>query len=92
MTTRVIPAEVALAAKRGFIRTTYQAYAATLSSATVTAGTILSVIDNPEPKVLIATALAAVLTPPLAGLVSYFSITSRGIPGDYRAAVDQEVG
>lgn len=83
----IVPDDVKIAAKRGFIRTTYQAYAATIASATISAAAVLSLIDNPDPKLLVATVLAAIVPPPLAGLASYFSITAKGIPSDYQAEI-----
>lgn len=81
--TALIPADVKVAAKRGFIRSTYQALAATIPTGGVSAAAIASLIRDPDPVLFVATGVAALLTPVLAGLASYFSITSNGIPGDY---------
>lgn len=80
----IVPATVVRAAKRAFIRTTAAAYAATIPSGGITSGAILSLIQNPDPWLLAASIGAAVLSPPLAGIASYLSILSRGIPEDYR--------
>ena len=88
-----IPATVVKAAKRGFIRTTAQAYAATLSGGISTTA-ILAVITG-EINLLTAgvTLGVALVTPPIAGLASYLSIIGSGVPGDYTAAAaDQGIG
>lgn len=79
----LVPAATQIAAKRGFIRTTAQAYAATIPAGGVSAAVLASVVANPDPVALIITAAAALLSPPLAGLASYLSILSKGIPEDY---------
>lgn len=84
----LIPGAVKVAAKRGFIRTTFQSYAATIPAGGVSAAVLASVVSNPDPVALITTAAAAVLSPPLAGLASYFSIVARGLPDDYANATD----
>jgi len=79
----IIPAAVKLAAKRAFVRTTYQAYAATLGagvSATVILGIITGQVDPVATAVQFGVAVAA---PPLAGLVAWLNVTSNGIPKDY---------
>jgi hypothetical protein len=82
----LVPAKTKVAAKRGFIRTTAQAYAASLPTGGVSAAAIAATVADPNPVLLVATAAAAVLSPPLAGLASYLSILSSGIPEDYTAA------
>lgn len=81
---KVVPEATVLAAKRGFIRTTAQAYAATIPAGGVSAATIASVIENPNPVLIAATVIAALVSPLLAGLASYLDITARGIPADYQ--------
>jgi len=79
----LIPESVKLAAKRAFIRTTYQAYAATLGagvSATVILGIVTGQVDPVATGVQFGVALAA---PPLAGLVAWLNVTSKGIPDEY---------
>ncbi|MEW1990696.1 hypothetical protein [Microbacterium sp. NPDC078849] len=79
----IVPAAVRLAAKRAFVRTTYQAYAATLAagiSVTVVLGIVTGQIDVVATAVQFGVALAA---PPLAGLVAWLNVTSNGIPKDY---------
>ncbi|MGW9270810.1 hypothetical protein [Microbacterium sp. NPDC055599] len=83
----IVPAAVRLAAKRAFVRTTFQAYAATLGagiSVTVVLGIITGQVD------IVATAVqfgVAVAAPPLAGLVAWLNVTSNGIPKDYADVV-----
>lgn len=79
----LVPAAVRLAAKRAFVRTTYQAYAATLGagiSATVILGIITGQLDPIATAIQAGVAIAA---PPLAGLVAWLNVTSNGIPKDY---------
>lgn len=83
MSDRVIPPAVTLAAKRGFIRTTAQAYAATIPTGGISAAAVLTLIQNPDPWAIAATAAAALITPPLAGLASFLSIIGKGVPADY---------
>ena len=80
----LIPGNTHLAAKRGFLRTTAQSYAASIGTGVVSAGTLIATAQNPDPVVLICTGVAAVLTPLLAGTASYLNILSRGIPEDYQ--------
>jgi len=82
---RLVPAAIRLAAKRAFVRTTLQGYAATIPAGGLTSAAILAVVQNPDPLVLGTTVAAAVLTPPLAGLASWLDITYKGIPSDYQA-------
>ena len=92
MPTNVIPADTRLAAKRGFVRTTYQAYAATLTSG-ISASAVLSVIEGGIDLVTVGVTLGvAVLSPPIAGLASYLSISAKGIPVDYQTDGDPGVG
>lgn len=86
MTTPTIPAGIKLAAKRGFIRTTAQAYAATLTtgiSASVVLGLVTGTVEVIPTAVMLG---VAVVSPLLAGAASYLSITANGIPQDYDAA------
>lgn len=82
-TESIVPAATRLAAKRAFVRTTFQAYAATLGagiSATVILGIVTGQIDPIATAVQFGVAVAA---PPLAGLVAWLNVTSNGIPRDY---------
>lgn len=79
----IVPAAVKLAAKRAFVRTTLQAYAATLSagiSATVILGIIAGQVDLLTAAVQFG---LAVVSPPIAGLAAWSNVTSNGIPKDY---------
>lgn len=89
----LVPQHVKLAAKRGFIRTTYQAYAATLTTGIPSATAILTLVQDSTGWLLAGiTAGLAVVTPPLAGLAAYMSITAKGLPEDYvPAAIDQQI-
>lgn len=88
---QIIPPAVKLAAKRGFVRTTSQAYAATLGTAVPSATAIVALIQDPTGWLLAGVTVGlALVSPPLAGLASYLSITARGLPDDYLpAALDQ---
>ena len=93
MSNQIIPAGVKLAAKRAFVRTTYQAYAATLSggiAVTVILAVVRGQVDLLETAI---TAAAAVLSPPVAGMAAYLDVASKGIPDDYLpAALDKATG
>jgi len=81
---KIVPEHVVLAAKRGFVRTTAQAYAATLSTGLPSAAAIVSFVQDPTGWALAGVTVGlAVVTPLLAGLASYLSITSNGIPAEY---------
>lgn len=86
MTETLIPADAQLAAKRGFVRTSAQAYGTALAggiSATVILGVVTGAV---EPVPLLVTAGVTLASPLIAGAASYFSILSRGIPSDYATA------
>lgn len=90
MTDNVIPDSTKLAAKRGFIRTTAQAAAATLTTG-VSASIVLGVVTGQVEIVpTVVTIGIALVSPFIAGAASYLSILSNGIPQDYEAAaIDQ---
>lgn len=88
MADKLIPADAQVAAQRGFIRTTAQAYGTALAGG-ITAAALTDAIGqagsgNALP--LVVTAVVTVVSPIIAGAASYFSILSRGIPGDYAPA------
>jgi hypothetical protein len=82
----LVPDAARRAAKRGFLRTTAQAYAASIPTGGVSAGAIVALVQDPNPLLIAATIIAALVSPPLAGLASALSILSKGIPEDYQAA------
>jgi len=84
MSESVVPAGVVLAAKRGFVRTTAQAYAATIPTGGISVAAIVAFAESPDWIVAGITVAAAVLSPPLAGLASYLSIISKGVPAEYQ--------
>lgn len=89
MSNTVIPAEVRLAAKRGFVRTTFQAYAATLTAGGISAATILAVVQDPSAWLLAGINLGlALVAPPVAGLASYLNIVANGVPREYTEAAE----
>jgi len=88
MSDPIVPKPVRTAAIRGFIRTTAQAYAASIPTGGVSAAAIIALVSDPDPLVLVATAAAALLSPLLAGLASYLSILASGVPVDYTNVVD----
>ena len=80
----LVPAAIVTAAKRGFIRTTAQAYAATLTTGVPSATAIVALVQDSTGWLLAGVTLGlAVLSPPIAGLASYLSIISKGVPEDY---------
>ena len=77
----IVPDEVHVAAKRGFIRTATQS----LASVIPTAAIVIPVTGD----ALLGTGLAvagALVTAVLAGTAAYLSIVSSGIPADYQPA------
>lgn len=91
MSDPIIPNSTKLAAKRGFIRTTAQAAAATLTTG-VSASVVLGVATGQVELVpTVVTLGIALVSPLIAGAASYLSILSNGIPDDYtNAGVDQQ--
>jgi hypothetical protein len=83
MSEKVIPADVVLAAKRGFVRTTAQTYAATIPTGGVSAALLAQAAADPAAFALAAA--AALVSPLLAGLASYLSIIGSGVPTEYQA-------
>ena len=79
----VVPAAVRLAAKRGFLRTWSQSFAATIPSGGVSVAAVLGFIQEPDPLLIAAIVLSSLLSPVLGGTASYFSILSSGIPEEY---------
>lgn len=90
MTEKIIPDTTKLAAKRGFIRTTTQAYA-TAAAGGITTTAILAVVNGEVQLVpTLITVGVTLVSPLLAGAASALSILSSGIPGEYaEAALDE---
>lgn len=83
MTEKIVPSDVQLAAKRGFIRTTAQAASTALAGGVTSAG-VLQVVSGEIPvSAALVIAGVTVVSPFIAGLASYFSILSKGIPAEY---------
>lgn len=86
MSEPIVPAAVKLAAKRGFIRTTLQSYATALAGG-ISTTVILQLVSGEVPLVpFLVTVGVAAVSPLLAGLISYATITANGIPADYATA------
>lgn len=84
--TSIVPDATRVAAKRGFVRTTAQSYAATLTTG-ISASVVLGVVSGEVELVpTVVTLGVAVVSPLIAGLASYLSILSSGIPDDYQPA------
>src|SRR5690606_40109260 len=79
------PAAAGGAARRGFIRTTSQAYAAALPVGGINVGSLMALTDL-EPIWVILTIVAWLASPLIAGAASFLSIVSQGIPEEYAAA------
>lgn len=78
---RLIPADVQLAAKRGFIRTACQSLASAIPTSAV------AIVLSGEWLLGAGLGVAsAIVTAGLAGAASAASIVSKGIPGDYKPA------
>ncbi|MFF2388945.1 hypothetical protein [Agromyces sp. NPDC058104] len=84
---KIVPEGVKLAAKRGFVRTTAQAYAATLATGIPTAAAVVQLVNDPAGWLLAGVTVGlAIVTPVLAGGAAYLSILSKGIPEAYADA------
>lgn len=83
MSNKIIPADTSLAAKRGFVRTSTQSLATTIPTFAITG----AALSSADPVTVAWSVGAAVLSSVGAGLVSWLSITSSGIPDDYQAEV-----
>lgn len=81
MVDKVIPADVRLAAKRGFVRTSTQALATTIPTVGITG----AALSGADPVAIAWSVGAAVLSSLGAGVMSWLQITSSGIPDDYQA-------
>lgn len=90
--TTVIPEETVLAAKRGFIRSTTQAYSTALAGG-ISASVLLALVAGEVQLVpqLITLAVAAV-SPLIAGAASALSIISKGVPDEYQVEPAQRRG
>lgn len=80
--TNLVPPHVIVAAKRGFLRTTLQAYASTIPTGGVSAAVLAQFAADPKAFVLVVA--AAIISPVFSGLSSYLNIISAGIPQDYQ--------
>jgi len=83
MNDHTIPPETRLAARRAFIRTTAQSYAAALPVGGLSVGTVAAYVDMP-PSLLVVSILSWLAAPPIAGLTAYLSMVADGIPEDYQ--------
>lgn len=84
-TDKLIPADAHLAAKRGFIRTTAQAYGTALAGGVtivLVSDAVQQITEGNAIPLLIAVAVT-VVSPVIAGAASYASILARGIPVEY---------
>lgn len=89
MSDKLIPVDARIAAKRGFLRTTAQAYGTALAGGITTVG-VTAAVTGEVPLVITAITLGVTLVSPLlAGGASYFSILSRGIPADYEQVINE---
>jgi hypothetical protein len=86
MSDPIVPAATKLAAKRGLVRTTAQAYSTALAGG-ISATAILATVTGEAPLIpTLITWGVALVSPLLAGVASYLSILSAGIPDDYQTA------
>lgn len=84
MSDPTIPPTVLKAAKRGFIRTTAQAYSTALAGGISGAAIITVIQGGPGDWVALAiTGGVTVVSPVLAGAASFLSILASGVPADY---------
>lgn len=88
MTTKLIPADAQIAAKRGFIRTTAQAYGTALAGG-ISSAVILGMVTGEVQLVpTLIVAGVTLVSPLIAGGASYFNILSRGIPAEYEPEIE----
>lgn len=80
-----VPPETWLAARRAFIRTTAQSYAAVLPVGGVNVGALAALTDL-EPLWLLLTIAAWVVSPIIAGAAAFLSIVGQGVPVEYVTA------
>lgn len=85
MTNRTVPARTWLAARRAFIRTTAQAYAAALPIGGVNV-VLLEQLTTAGSTALLLTAGAWIASPLIAGSAAFLSIVGAGVPDEYAAA------
>lgn len=78
----LIPADARKAAKRGFLRTTSQAYATALAGG-ISATAILAFLEDPHWLAFAVLAAVTLVSPLAAGAASYLQILHNGIPEDY---------
>lgn len=84
MMTNTVPPATWLAARRGFIRTTSQGYAAALPIGGINVAALTAMTElGTTPLVL--TGLAWIGSPLIAGLASFLSIVGAGVPDEYRS-------
>jgi len=86
----IVEPDAQLAAKRAFVRTMYQGYAATLSAG-LTATAVLSAVQGFDALTTGVTVAVAVLSPPIAGLAAWLDMSRRGIPDEYRSLLDPQL-
>lgn len=86
MTDEIIPAAEKLAAKRAFIRTTYQAYAATLSTGLPSAAAIVTLIQDSTGWLLAGITVGLALVSPLVAGAAAYAQNRGGLPQEYRDA------
>lgn len=87
MSESIIPAKVRLAAKRAFVRTSLQVAAGTIPAGGVSVVAIAKTIDQPDPVLIVASAIAWASAPLLGGLVAALQVAGQGIPDEYAAVV-----
>lgn len=89
MMTNTVPAATWLAARRGFIRTTAQAYAAALPIGGINVAALTAMTElGTTPLVL--TGLAWAGSPLIAGVASFLSIVGAGVPDEYGTAAQAQ--
>jgi hypothetical protein len=93
MEAKLVPADAQLAAKRGFIRTTAQAYGTALAGGITVAAVSDAFAKATEGQwaPLIIAAAVTILSPVIAGAASALSILANGIPADYQPAEPERI-
>ena len=85
--TDIIPAKTRLAAKRAFVRTSVQTASGAIPAGGVSVVAIAKTLEDPNPVLIAAAAIAWCSAPFLGGLGAFLQVVGNGIPDEYAAVV-----
>lgn len=83
----LIPADARRAARRAFLRTLAQGYYSALAGLTISAGSVLAIVRDPDWALYATIAAVWALTPVVGALAAYLSVINQGIPTDYAPVI-----